>query len=265
MTSSPVGRLLISHITLRGPELRQLYELVARQGALSHSALVAMLVPCGHANEDMVEAPLREALSFLTGVGLLARQGANRRAVYHLATKAADQPFALVLLRKIRAHPDLRQQAISLVHDQLVADDLLHLTANEVRERMERGSHGDLFAWTGEKIGLWTHIADFVGLIRRLERTADLVLVPQPELVLAALHWAQQQVGNTSLDKSLHLIDTALFACYTQRGRVHRGLTQTLLMLEQFGGIQLGHNADAARSVLLSERRVSDCILQEAR
>jgi hypothetical protein len=54
------------------------------------------------------------------------------------------------------------------------------------------------------------------------------------------------------------VIDANLFACFTSRGRVHGGMAQTLLALDRLGRVRLSHSADAARSLLLGDRRVSD-------
>src|SRR5690606_14450449 len=107
--------------------------------------------------------------------------------------------------------------------------------------------------WTGEKITFWTHLAHYLGLARRLERSAEVLIVPRPGLVLAALRWAAKDdlSGASSLRDALDAIDGSLFACYTSRGRVHRGLAQALVALERSGQVRLSHSADAAPSLLL--------------
>lgn len=259
MSATPAGRLLISHITLRGPELAQLYALVAARPEVTAEELRAALCPAGAGDApfELADAPLREALSFLTLAGLIEGRGRPRR---YRATPLLDgAPFPLLLLRHLGAHPEERQRAISLVHRALVAGDALAITPQALRDHLERGPLGGLFAWTGEKVTLWAHLAAYLGLIRRPERSAELLAVPQPALLLDALRWAQgHRGGDVSLDAALRLLDSELFACFTGRGRVHRGLAQALLALERLGRIRLGHSADAARSLLLGERRVSE-------
>lgn len=63
---------------------------------------------------------------------------------------------------------------------------------------------------------------------------------------------------DVSLAACLRVIDATFLACFTGRGRVHRGLAQTLLALESLGQVRLTHSADAAHSLLLGERRVSE-------
>src|SRR5262249_41378251 len=161
-------------------------------------------------------------------------------------------------LHHIQAHDDERQRAPALIYRQIVADDTLAITSAALREQMERGAHRQLFTWTSEKISLWGHLAAYVGLIRRSEREAELLIGPQPGLALEALRWAATHVEGPSLDALLEAIDITLFACFTSRGRVHRGLAQALLALERRGDIRLTHSADAARSLTLGERRVSE-------
>lgn len=259
MTATLAGRLLISHITLRGPELAQTYGLVAAHPEISADKLREHLAPAaaGASPYELADAPLREALSFLVLAGLVEVHGRQRR--YSATPRLPDTPFPLLLLHHLTTHPDRRQQAISLVHRAIVADDTLAITSQSLRDQLERGPLRDLFAWTGEKVTFWVHLAAHVGLVRRLERSPELLAVPQPRLLLDTLVWALNQLqGQSSLDGTLRLIDAQLFACFTARGRVHRGLAQTLLALERLGHLQLTHSADAAHSLLLGERRVSD-------
>jgi hypothetical protein len=266
MTNPTLGRLLISHVTLRGPELHQLYALIADRPGISHDELVEALVPSPGADAfGLDEAPLREALNFLLVAGMVDQQGPSRRKASFRATpKLTDVPFPLLLLHHIRTHKDERQRALALVYAQLVARDDISTTAPALRDQMERGPHSDLFAWTGEKISLWTHLASYLGLVRRLDRSADVLVVPQPTLVREAIGWSQQQLADDcSIGACLRLVDEAFFACFTVRGKVHRGLAQSLLALDALGQIQLRHSADAARSVLVGERRASEVVLLE--
>jgi hypothetical protein len=235
--------------------------LVAEQPGVSYDDLLAMLMPkIGESSFGLEEAPLREALNFLLVVRLIEQQGPSRRKANFIATPLlSDAPFALLLMHHIQAHDDERQRAPVLIYRQMVADDVLAISPQALREQMERGPHRSLFTWTSEKISFWAHLITYAGLIRRSEREADLLIVPRPELLLSALRWASAQEGlSTSLDAMLLRIDSALFACFTSRGRVHRGLAQALLALDRVGHLRLTHSADAARSLMLGERRISD-------
>lgn len=264
MSATSAGRLLISHITLRGPELAQLYALINARPEITAEELRATLCPLGAGDIpfELADAPLREALSFLTLAGLVVGRGRPRR--HQVSPLLADVPFRLLLLRHLSAHAEERQRAISLVHQALIVDDVLTVTPQAVRDRLERGPLRGLFAWTGEKVTLWAHLAAYIGLIRRPERSVELLMVPQPALLLDVLDWALIRLnGDTSIDRAVRLIDAELFACLTSRGRVHRGLVQALLALERLGRIRLGHSADAARSLLIGERRVSEIAVIE--
>src|SRR5262249_13041549 len=172
---------------------------------------------------------------------------------FHAVPLLANVPFSLLLLHHIQTHIDERQRAPALMYRQLVSDDLLAITPAALREQMERGAHRSLFTWTSEKISLWGHLTSYIGLIRRSEREAELLIVPQPDLALAALRWSSSQASTSSLDALLEVIDANLFACFTSRGRVHRGLAQTLLALDRLGRVRLSHSADADRSLMLGD------------
>ncbi len=263
VTPTPtLGRLLISHITLRGPELQQLHTLIARRPDICYDELRETLVaPVALRTEiQLEEAPLREALNFLLVAGLVEQRGASRlKATFRVTATLSERPFALLLLHHLCQHGDERQRAISLIHRQLVLDDALAVTPQALRDQMERGPYQKLFVWTSEKIMLWTHLASFLGLVRRLERGGELLVVPQPHLLLDALHWATSQTAaGGSLDALLRVIDCSLMACYTGRQRVHRGVAQTLIALHSWGEIRLSHSSDAMRSLLLGTWRVSN-------
>jgi hypothetical protein len=256
MTSiAPAGRLLISHIPLRGPELAQVYQAILACPELTLDELRSQFCP-GAGGNELADAPLRETLSFLTIAGLVQATGRPRR---HTATPLmSDVSFPLLLLAHLNTHAEPRQRAISLVHRQLVAEDTLAITPQALRDQLERGPLRDQFAWTGEKIAFWAHLAAFSGLIRRPDRSTELLIVPSLTLLQAALEWAiATHPGETALAALLNAIEARFFACFTARGRVQRGLAQSLLALEQRGQIQLLHHADALHSLLLGERRVS--------
>jgi hypothetical protein len=218
-----------------------------------------MSVDGSNSTFGLEEAPLRESLNFLLVARLVEQFGTSRRKANFLATPTlTGAPFALQLLHHIHIHDDERQRAPTLIYRQLVADDTLAITPMALREQMERGPYRSLFTWTSEKISFWGHLTNYLGLIRRSEREAEIVLVPRPQLVMQALQWATAQTSTSSLYVLLDTIDTQLFAGFTHRGRVHRGLTQTLLTLERLGQLRLSHSADAARSLVLGERRISD-------
>jgi hypothetical protein len=261
MSSPSLGRLLISHITLRGPEIAQFYSVVSRGPGIAYDDLMERVVLRVSAVDGfgLEEAPAREALNFLLVARLITQQGiVRKRSVFHASPLLADVPFALLLLHHLTMHDDERQQAMSLVHRQLVLDDILSVESADLRSHIERSTLRDLFAWTSEKLSLWASLYTFLGIVRRLERTSDVFLVPQPELLLDALRWANGLLHTSgSLGAYLEAIDAHLFACLTRRGRLHQGAAQTLLALQRTGKIDLSHEADAAQSVLVGDRRIS--------
>ncbi len=193
MTAPALSRLLISHITLRGPELRQLYDLIVGHQSINYDQIAETLTPSPSEAPTfgLEEAPLREALNFLLVAGLVRQQGASRRRASFYATPLLeDAPFSLLLLHHIHTHRDERQRAPSLIYRQLVAADALSVTLQGLRDQMERGPYRQLFAWTGEKITLWSHLATYLGLAWRLDREGVILIVPQLDLTRSALRWA---------------------------------------------------------------------------
>lgn len=284
MTSPSMGRLLISHITLRGPELRQLYDCIASAPGLQYGEL-ARLTAAPASDGDpfgLQEAALREALNFLLVARLIEQQGAPRRqatfrAIHeplqlsrpqvspspewqaaHGSSTFQHAPFTLLLMRQLTAHPDERQRAIATLYRQFVRLDILALPASALRDEAERGALGTLFAWTGEKIGFWARLCDHMGLTRGSARDSLVMFTPRPELVISALRLHLNTGQEEALAPILHDLDANYFACFTARGTVHRGLAQTVVALHRLGAIRLSHSSDAAQSLVLGEWRVSD-------
>ncbi|MCS7288237.1 MAG: hypothetical protein RMJ55_07115 [Roseiflexaceae bacterium] len=254
------NRLLISHITLRGRELKQLYEQIAACPGISFADLVVALTPEQPETFGLADTTLREALNFLLIASMVKQEGAERRrASFYPTPQLVDAPFALLLLHHIQTHPDRRQQALALIQRLLAAEDILALAPAQVRERMERSPIGSLFAWTGEKVRFWGSLAHYLGVVRWFGNNTDILLVPQPYLLFQALEWIVRgnETDEHHLRRVLDDIDCRFFACYTTQKRVHQGVVQSLLALERMGSVHLSHRADAASSLLLNERRIS--------
>ena len=261
MSSPSLGRLLISHITLRGPEIAQLYALIAAEAEITYEDLMdRMVLRVGSSDVfGLEEASAREALNFLLVTRLITQHGSVRRcSVFQVSSQMPEAPFALMLLHHLVIHDDVRQQAMNLVHRQLIQDDILWIDNADLRIRIERSTLKNLFTWTSEKLSLWASIYGFLGTLRRLERTNELILLPQPHLILSALSWAARLLDNSgSLGDYVHMIDRQLFGCLTHRGRLHQGTMQVLVTLQRHGQIELTHESDAIQSVLVGDRRIS--------
>jgi hypothetical protein len=265
------GRLLISHITLRGPELRQTYERIVAHVEVGYEELCAEFVLGDRVHDDfgLADAILREALNFLLVARLVQRRGGSwRTARFRAAPLLTGVAFPLLLLRHIASLSDDRQRAPVLIQRQLTEEDVLSVTPVTLREHMERGRYATLFTWTNEKAIFWGHLAAYLGLVRRLEREGTLLLVPQPLPVLAALRFELGRIGAppaswVPLAAALDGVEDRFFACYTRHRRVHRGLAQTLIALHRLGEVRLMHESDASSSLLLGNWRVSHvCLLR---
>lgn len=218
-----------------------------------------MLIPTGFSkgSKALDLAPLREALNFLVVAGLIVQEGSHLlNARFHACP--SNGLFTLDLLRQLQSHSEERQRALVLVHRQLVEDDTVAITLPQLRARVEQGPYRTLFAWTGEKLLFWSQLASHLGLIRSLARSGELLVIPTMELVESALRQvAGLDEGPCLLDDLLRQVDSAFFACYTNRGHIHAGLSHTLAAMHQLARFRLAHHADAARSHRLGTRRVS--------
>lgn len=272
LASPSLNRLLISHITLRGPEIEQVYEQVASAGSQSYEQLAMNFIPGWQpdATFALAEATFREALNFLLVAGMVEQSGDSRRKATFLAAPGIlTKSFPLLLLAHLNTHPDQRQHAIALVFKQMVSTDTLSTSARDLRAQLERGPYQSLFTWTGEKIFFWSQLAAHIGLVRRLDRTFEIVAVPQPGLLMAALEHAAsayylQSGGVMPIYTLLEIIDNTLFACFTRKGSVATGIAQCLVAMHRRGDICLTHSTDAAHSLLLGDWRVSNIRFEQS-
>lgn len=266
-----LGRLLISHITLRGPELQQTYERIVAHGEMDHEELRAELMPGNNVRDSfgLDDAILREAINFLLVARLIQQVGDSRRtATFRAVPFIADVQFPLLLLNHITMLSDERQRAPTLIHRQLIGEDALSVTPANVRDRMERSQYANVFTWTSEKTTFWSQFAAYLGLARKLEREGNFLLIPQLSLVLEAIQHEMRQANTLTatvpLASILDAIDDHFFACYTRQRRIHSGLAQALVALHRLGYVRLNHESDAPRSLVLANRRVSHILLTES-
>lgn len=266
-----LGRLLISHITLRGPELQQTYERIIAHGEVDHDELRTELVPRSNVRDSfgLDDAILREAINFLLVARLIQQLGdSQRKATFRAVPFIANVGFPLLLLNHMALLSDERQRAPARIHRQLICEDMLSVTPAIVRDHMERSQYANLFTWTSEKTTFWSQLAAYLGLVRKLEREGNYLLIPRPSLVLEAIQYEMTQSNTLTamlpLASILDAIDNHFFACYTRQRRIHSGLAQALLALHRLGHVRLTHESDAPRSLLLANRRVSHILLTES-
>jgi len=258
----PSTRLLISHIIVRGRELQQIYSTLAAHAFLTEQELQEAFVTPPDVEQDPFAfnaATFRETLNFLLIIRMVKKQETNHQTVYSASPARQSLPFSLLLLHHLTTHPDERQQALAHVYRHLIRQDALSLTLGEVREKLECVVQPFAFAWTDEKIAFWAQLAQYVGIIYRLERDYRLLVAPTPTLLLLAIKQAmkQQQTEYANVAACLQFIDEQYFACFTDQHTVHSGITQTIKVLHGQGKIILTHQADAAHSLLLQDWRIS--------
>lgn len=257
-------RLLINRITLRGPEMERIFRHVRRHPGVSYEALVERYVP----PEPGVFSPtndelLKDAIGFMLTAGVLALESNSNAWAKRTFVVPPDLPtddFRLELLAALRAQPDPRQRAVAGVHDHLAGMDVVHVPANHTHRWMERSEWGGLFSWNEEKTRLVVGLYSYLGLVVPLEDNGYMC-IPRLALVKAIFKQVRKEAAagaRMPIRDVLEAIETSYFACFTAKGRVHRGLAFALEEMADRGMIRLRHQADSARSVLVGTRRVSE-------
>jgi hypothetical protein len=257
-------RLLINRITLRGPEMERLFHHIRRHPGASYESLVSRYVPpepgvFSAANDEL----LKDAIGFMLTAGVLELQtnsNAWAKRTFRVPPDLPTDDFRLELLAGLRFQSDARQRALAGVHDHLVSLDAVHVPANHTHRWMERSAWGGLFGWNEEKCRLAVGLFGFLGLVVPLDDNGYYCL-PRLSLLRAIFKQVRKeaQAGRRMPVRDLlEAVEVSYFACFTPKGRVHRGLAFTLEEMADRGLIRLIHQADSARSVLIGPRRVSE-------
>lgn len=254
--------LLINRITLRGPELKRVFEYVKKREEVSYLELIERYVPkdnniFSELNDDI----LKDTIGFLISSGLLkitenGRSWSNRS--FGIVKNFNNEPFTNLLLKTILDMDDQKQKALSLIHKILIEKDILHIQYSEIVKLIERSDLSDLFSWNEEKINFWANIYDFCKLIRNLKGNG-VWIIPQPELILESLILLKQEnINFISINSWIVFFENNFGACITKKGRLHKGFAMTFELLEQRNQLKMIHKDDSIKTILIGNKRVSE-------
>ncbi|MBC7474761.1 MAG: hypothetical protein H7263_10760 [Candidatus Sericytochromatia bacterium] len=258
--------LLINRITLRGPELKRIFEYIRKKGETSYVELIDRYVPkdnniFSELNDDI----LKDAIGFLISSGLLEISENGRSwsvRSFRVPTNLSQEiSFQNLLLKTILNMNDSKQRALSLIHKTLIEKDILHIQDSEIVKVIERSEIADIFSWNEEKINFWSNIFDFCRLIRNLKGNG-VWIIPKPELILESLMLLKDQTPNfISINSWVTFFENNFGACITKKGRLHKGFAMVFELLEQNNQLKMVHKDDSIQTILIGNRRVSEVII----
>lgn len=259
LANSKPNKLLTGFISVRAPELKQIYEAI--RGPTNVSELTGKF---GRPANDGVETDhIEDTVRFLNTVDLVESPSGDIRSTVERINnnKFGGLPFEARLLYHCNQQEG-RQRHFADVYRALLSEGGRTVSADRdgIRTLLKRETDYD-FAWKKEKIDMWVTLCKQIGLITETED--DLVLSPcrsllHDALVLAPTDASEKPsyndviVENGEFRRALDWVNDNLFAVYEERAgtpRVHPAIADVLRNMENDGVISLSNPGDSQNSV----------------
>ena len=259
----PIPKRQLLSFKVRGPELAATFTELRVSGPLTYAQISERFAPPPEPRNDEL---LREGLEMLRVLELIWRiqpdEGSD--SLYQVSEEvAADVPFPLLLLGKLRAVNDDRR-VFRLIHDLVIGEDLMFVTRHDLLTRLESVYPQIEYAWNVEKVRTWRAMAEYLGLTRSVKPSGgDILVSPIPDLLTQLLLAYASHAGiladgkfDISLREWLEFVEANYCRCYAERLSVHQGLARALLSMAAEKRIRLTMLSDAG-SVRLRDRAAS--------
>lgn len=266
-TIDAIPKRQILSYRVRGPELEAIFSLIRQSGTTSFEALGDLFAGTEAPDTPRNDELLLDALDFLRAVELVGRwRDEDGKQLYQALEGAGIQmPFRLALLHQLHLATDSRN-AFRIVHNTAVRGNLFLTSKADLLKQLEPLYPED-YAWNTEKLRSWEWLAAFIGLVRPVSsRTADLMICPQPVLVVSLLRaFATEKSGTQRegeqvtvlISNWLRFVEAGFFSCTTERRELYDGLGRALLAMEAAGQIRLEMKSDASGAIMMHGRNVS--------
>ncbi|HYG57734.1 MAG TPA: hypothetical protein VD902_06665 [Symbiobacteriaceae bacterium] len=230
---------LLNYITTLGGTLESVFNLVAARGQLT---LEQCQQQADFRREKSERDHVKDALNFLHTCGLVTRED----GAYRTEEKPAEGvAFHLLLVQAIRRAPE-HQADFMKIYDLLVRQGHVSLSDDDLITIMNRTE----FTTPGEadlnlnKAAWWLRTSHHLGIIRKLQRSKQFLVMPEATLVLELMARAGADRQQISLMDWLKYTETECFAAVTAEGKLHPGLASVVAELAARGLIKLGIKDD---------------------
>jgi hypothetical protein len=268
-------KLLTGFISVRVPELKQIYSSI--QGTTSTSEIIkkfALPAPGGF-NEDQV----KECLRFMNAIDLIeSPTGDILDTVEKINDRhLGDIPFEIRLLYHCNKQEGKQSHFSDIYYASLIEGDKVIVpdpdtpdsSRDELRAILKRETDYN-FSWTDEKIDMWIAICEQIGLVT--ETDDGIVLSPCRALLHDALALAPVDSNDTpgygnktfedgEAESILHWINENLFTVYEDNvgsRRVHPAISDVLRNMSEDEVISLSAPGDAQNEVTLPPKDLTE-------
>lgn len=232
-------RLLLGYVTLRGPDLEQVYRYLKSNSPCEETQIVDdLFVGVDSEGSNHHE----ECLRFLQTVDMVRKTDEGYEVMNEEVSK--DTSFGLKLLRHLHQQEG-KQSSLTYILDLISKEDLSESSQSDLITAIERDDNGFDFSWTDPKIKQWSYLMDYVGVIR-METESELMFYPKRDLVFEILTEHQNDTEDDGLIRLCEYFNENYWNCMTQNTQptVYTGLSSTLLNMATADIINLQSYSD---------------------
>jgi hypothetical protein len=247
-------KLLTGYNTIRGAELKEIYNVLETQGELPFSALKDRFARPKTGSTERNTVHVDRCLKFLRAVDMVEVSAQNVVSHVNRDVYSDINAFEPRLLHHLRQQEG-EQYHLSYVFDVAVKMDRRRIPESELLEEVigsEERSFG--LSWNEDNVRMWANMADTIGAVSYLNRgdTNRVLISPAPVLLADLLSWYQANgTDSTRFARALEWIDEGFLPVFkrTAGGVVSAGVADVLNNMEQDGVLSLRSMSDTEDTV----------------
>lgn len=239
---------LASYQSVRGPEVKSIYQKIRDEGSMEISQLYGYF---GRPDEGGTsKTSVDETVKFLHATDFVEEPA---ESIYEVISGQpfSDLPFELQLFHHVRKQKG-EQKHFSDIHRIVAESDSQFIDRDRLVEELKRELGEYALDWNKQKVKMWYDLVKHFGLVS-IDSNERVLTSPNPGIVYDLLEAFSDREGSPRFRQALDWIEENFCYCYAERGgarpRVHRGLSDTLVMMHEAGTIKLSAVSDATTEV----------------
>lgn len=252
--------LLTGYNTVRGAELKAIYNILDTQGDVPVSAFEERFGRPNTENNDINTSHVDNCLKFLQSVDMIevSAQDVVSKFNKDVYPKLSFEPRVLY---HIRRQTD-RQYHLSYIFDVMTKQNSRRMTLELLLEEVnEDDSESFGLQWNTTNLGMWANLSDTLGVISYVNETEENEIITSPTrgLMYELLGWYNQYGDDSErLARALEWIDDEFFAVFYSRPgtpEVAIGVAEVLRNLEEEGALETRSMSDTEDVVNVARRK----------
>jgi hypothetical protein len=183
--------LLTGYSTVRGAELKEIYEVLATQGQVPVSAFDDRFARPDSQSGRLNTSHIDNCMKFLRSVDMVQVSAQDMVSPVNQDVHPEIESVEARLLHHIRQQEG-KNYHLSYIFDVVIDRDTRRLTIEELEEYVEEDDTRSFgFTWTAEKLRMWANLADHLGAITYADGgdKNEVVVSPTRRLLVDLLSW----------------------------------------------------------------------------